>query len=243
MDVIEDFAYLCDTWENTRDYNDTLYRYFEDCVEQRAYLKRHFDVISSLKLGFGEKAFRYFWLLIFSQVPHGGKFLEIGVYKGSILALSQLISHEIGLDLLSYGLTPLAPVSDRYSFYGGGDYLAEIGRTFAELAVNSDSTLLIKGLSTDAQAGRQMLAFGPYDVIYVDGGHDYLTVVNDLVLANLALKDGGFLVLDDASCFLDISGFRGHADVSQAADELLESNAAYKHLFACGHNRVWCKVG
>lgn len=50
-------------------------------------------------------------------------------------------------------------------------------------------------------ASQQMKIFASlgvkFDFIVLDGNHDYETVINEVVLAGLILKSGGYLVLDD----------------------------------------------
>jgi cephalosporin hydroxylase len=234
------FSIFARDWRNTRADNDAVYQICEKRVDSIPYLKRHFDIITEHKLGFGEKAFRYFWAMVFTQVAKDyPRFLEIGVYKGSILALSQLIATHLGLDLTSIGVTPLAPVGDKYSTYDHSDYRTEIIRTFELCHAPLNSIHIIPGLSTDPNVKEAARMAGPYDVIYIDGGHDYATVLNDLRFADLALKRGGLIVMDDCSCGLDISTWPGHPEVSAAAETFFKANGRYKHLFACGHNRVW----
>ncbi len=52
--------------------------------------------------------------------------------------------------------------------------------------------------------------------------------------------------MDDASSLLSLSknhpGFPGHEDVALAIRDDLDKRSNYKHLFACGHNRVWKKL-
>ena len=227
-------------WENTLEINELIYNRFEAHVDRTPYLKRHFDVITQNNLGFGEKAFRYLWELIVRDMPKMGDFLEIGVYKGSILALIQMISRELNHDIHSWGVTPLAPVGDKYSYYDDCNYLAEIERTFNLCGVSLNSTKLIRGLSTDPLVAVQ-IGLNLYDVIYIDGGHDYATVKNDLKIADIVLRHGGILVLDDAACRLNIATWRGHEEVSQAADDFFENNSDYSHLISVGHNRLWRK--
>lgn len=228
-------------WENTLEINELIYNRFEAHVDRTPYLKHHFDVITRNNLGFGEKAFRYLWELIVRDMPKWGNFLEIGVYKGSILALTQMISKEINHGLHSWGVTPLAPVGDKYSTYDDCNYLAEIERTFELCGVSINSTTLISGLSTDPAVVVQIGLNGRYDAIYIDGGHDYATVFSDLKMADFALKSGGLLIMDDAACHLNIASWRGHEDVSNAADDFFVNNSDYEHLLAVGHNRVWRK--
>ena len=83
----------------------------------------------------------------------------------------------------------------------------------------------------------------PFDMIYIDGSHNYEDVVIDILFCDELLKQNGLLVMDDASSDLSLgksSVFRGHADVALAIKNSLDTTK-YKHLFACGHNRVWLK--
>jgi predicted O-methyltransferase YrrM len=108
-----------------------------------------------------------------------------------------------------------------------------------------DNTSIIEGLSTDQIVKQSAVDNGPYDIMYIDGGHDYDTVVNDIELSEKILKPGGILVMDDASSLLNLSpnheGFTGHLDVGVAIRDHIDTKNIYKHLFACGHNRVWIK--
>jgi predicted O-methyltransferase YrrM len=117
---------------------------------------------------------------------------------------------------------------------------------YQELGLSLDNTRIIPGLSTDNKCKESAIKHGPYDLVYIDGGHDYETVVNDIELSDKILKTNGLLVMDDASSLLnfkfDHKGFKGHQEVGLAIKDKLDNNPQYKHLFACGHNRVWKKV-
>ena len=102
------------------------------------------------------------------------------------------------------------------------------------------------GLSTDESVKHLAKEHGLYDIVYIDGGHDYETVINDIELTNKILKKDGLLIMDDASSFLEFNhnheGFTGHKDVAQAIKDKIDLDNTYVHLFACGHNRVWRKI-
>ena len=240
-----DFEFFSKTWKNEFYYNDFLYKYFESKVEKLPYLQLHFDMITKNSLGFGEKAFRYFWYLILDEIKstrNDCKFLEIGVYKGSILSLATLIGDNIGLDVSTFGVTPLNSTGDKYSQYPECDYFDAIWNTFKRFGLSTHKLEIIKGLSTDADVIGKVIAKGAYNVVYIDGGHDYDTVTKDINLAHVVLCPGGYMVLDDSSWLLKIGTFQGHYEVSRAAMDFFTSNEDYRHLFACGHNRVWQKV-
>lgn len=242
----KDFERFSTEWENSVEYNKYIYDTFSNEVDSSEVLTKHCNVITEYRLAFGEKPFLYLWPLVVSQMPKGGKFLEIGVYKGSILALTQTISNHLGLDITSYGLTPLSNVGDKYSVYEYGNYGHDISFLFHKLDVSIDNTIIIPGLSTDEDVKQAAKTESPYDVVYIDGGHDYETVINDIELTDQILKPGGILVMDDASSELNLSkthpGFPGHPDVARAIIDDLDKRSNYKHLFACGHNRVWIKL-
>ncbi len=239
-----DFTKFSSEWINTSEYNEHIYNYFEQQVSKTEALSTHNDVVAKYQLGYGEKAFRYLWALVFSQIPSNGKFLEIGVYKGSVLALSQLVSKELDLNIQTFGLTPLNNTGDKYSTYPLDNYEYAIAYLYNQLKLDISNTQFIQGLSTDTVIKQVAKEQGPYNVIYIDGGHDYDTVISDINLSDEMLVPGGLLVMDDASSNLNFKpthGFTGHADVARAIKDRLDEDNRYKHLFACGHNRVWIK--
>ena len=241
----KDFERFSKEWVDTPEYNLFIYDYFDQQVGASPLLTNHNGIVEKYKLGYGEKAFRYLWALVLSQAPKDGKFLEIGVFKGSILALSQLISNELELNLSTYGLTPLNSTGDKYSKYDYDNYEYSISFLYNHLGLTIDNTYIIEGLSTDNYVKENAKASGPYDILYIDGGHDYETVINDIDLCTEVLKPGGLMIMDDASSFLNLSknhkGFPGHHDVGQAIKDHVDTKNIYTHLFACGHNSVWIK--
>ena len=142
-------------------------------------------------------------------------------------------------------MTPLNSIGDKYSNYVNDDYRNSISFLFSLLNLNENNTNIIKGLSTNEEVKQELLNMEKFDIIYIDGGHDYETVVSDIELCDKILKTNGLLIMDDASSFLNFSnhpGFLGHKDVGLAIKDSLDNNDNYKHLFACGHNRVWRKI-
>lgn len=244
LDSIQsDFNLFTQEYKDTEEYNEFLYNHFENSVDKYDFLRTHCNIVAEHSLGYGEKAFRYLWLLLYSQMASPCKFLEIGVYKGSILALSQLISSELNIDTTIFGVTPLNATGDKYSAYHDSNYEYDISYLYHLLDIPIDNTNIIHGLSTDDDVKKSVVENGPYDIVYVDGGHDYDVVINDLQLAENIVKLNGFLVLDDAASLLNFKknhkGFKGHMDVGLAIRDYLDNNVNFKHIFACGHNRVW----
>jgi predicted O-methyltransferase YrrM len=142
-------------------------------------------------------------------------------------------------------LTPLSNIGDKYSRYADEPYGPAITNNLIKMGVREPMDIqLIEGLSTDAAAIVTAVTQGPYDIIYIDGGHDYEVVCHDIATFVPMLKSGGYLVMDDACCLIEnpYGQFLGHMDVSNAARDKLEGRSDLTHLFAVGHNRVWRKA-
>jgi hypothetical protein len=194
--------------------------------------------------GFGERAFCWLWHLLVQDMGASFKFMEIGVFKGRVLAIVEAFASGCGKTAEVYGVTPLSTSGDKYSGYDNVDYAAAIQENYKIFGVGMDRTTIYKGLSNDDRIVGLAQGSGQYDIIYIDGCHDYEVVCQDIANYLPLVRSGGYLVMDDASLYLQnpYGMFLGHPDVSRAAKEKLDSNPAVEHLFAVGHNRVWRKL-
>lgn len=59
-----------------------------------------------------------------------------------------------------------------------------------------------------------------YDIIFIDGGHDYKTVIQDLNNSNRLLKKNGIMIIDDIL----------HKDVKNALLDFLKNNKNYQKI-------------
>ena len=194
--------------------------------------------------GFGELAFSWHWYLLVNEMSSNFKFLEIGVYKGRVLALIQLLSNILNKNVQIWGVTPLSVDGDKYSNYDNDDYLKAIKFSFTNSSVSFENTQIIKGFSQNDDVINQAKENALYDIIFIDGCHDYEVVCLDIKNYSKMLKSGGFLVLDDASLYVPNSygQFLGHPDVGKAIADSLDNNPEFVHLYAVGHNRAWRKI-
>ena len=221
------------------DRHEVIYKRFESNVDA--------DTATAFEKadGFGELAFCWNWWLLVKEMPAEFTFLEVGVYKGRVLALIQRYAAAQNKKATIYGVTPLTTLGDKYSNYANVDYAAAIESNFKILGATLENTAVIKGLSTDEHVKVCAAEKGPFDIIYIDGGHDYDVVCADIDAYSKMLKKNGFLVLDDASLYLEkpFGRFLGHEDVSRAIKDKIDSRNDFFHLYAVGHNRVWkhCK--
>jgi len=145
-------------------------------------------------------------------------------------------------DLL--GVTPLSTTGDKYSQYDDVDYLSEIHNNLHKCGVPKERLHILKGFSQEKHIVDNVRERGPFDIVFVDGSHDYDNVCIDIHNFGDMVKPGGMFVMDDSSLYIDhpYGRFLGHPDVSKAANELLNNNPKFEHLYAVGHNRVWRKL-
>jgi len=221
--------------------NAFVYKTFEEKARADTELAAGFEACE----GFGELAFAWNWKLLVDAMPASGfKFLEVGVYKGRVLAQVGMCARRVGKPVVLHGVTPLCNIGDKYSQYDVSDYYGDIHRALRKCSVDADRLKVFIGLSLDKAILRNVAAGGPYDIVFIDGCHDYEVVVGDIKNYLPLVKLGGYFVMDDSSLYIDhpYGQFHGHPDVSRAAKEYLTEAAGVKHIVAVGHNQVWQRV-
>jgi hypothetical protein len=194
--------------------------------------------------GFGEMAFQWNWYLAVKDAPVNFRFCEVGVYKGRVLATIQYLADLFGKSARIVGVTPLSGDGDKYSGYEDVDYFGAIQGAFAKTNATFANTQIIKGYSQDPITLVEAAREGPYDILFIDGCHDYDVVCQDIQNYVPMLKTGGLLVMDDASLYLEAPAgqFHGHPDVGRAIQDALDTRQDLQHIYAVGHNRVWRKI-
>lgn len=234
-------------WKNTQEINTEIYNKFQREVMNTPYLLNHKMYVKKNKLGFGDIPFHYMWKILLDDTVNtfgSIRFMEIGVYKGQILSLIPLICMHEQYVCEFLGVTPLCKTTDKFSKYPDHDYESIIENMFHKFGINFDwNKNIIEGFSTDPDIIKQIKQH-VFNLIYVDGSHNYIDVVSDIKIVNDVLKVGGYVIFDDASSFLNMPKkiFVGHADVGKAVRDMIEPNKSYKEIFACGHNRVFRRV-
>ena len=224
---------------------DEIYNKFLNEYNNDTELINHRTYIESNKLGFGERPFHVIWRELVNVLPNDYKFLEIGVYKGQVLSLVKLLSDKQGKSVDYVGVTPLNNSGDKFSKYDSVNYEQVIGDLFKNFNLDFDiSKNIINGLSTDETVKNKVREKGFFDLIYIDGGHDYDCVVSDIKLMYEISKNGSYIVFDDSSCYKNLSDdkFKGHIDVCNAIKDNLENNDQFVELICVGHNRVFKRI-
>lgn len=212
--------------------------YFDHAMP--AEFRAHRQYFSLERRGFGEDAFHTMWFLLFREF-RPQSFLEIGVFRGQSLSLAALLARHFQLNCLVQGVSPFSPAGDAVSKYACEvDYLADTLRNFSHFQLPAPS--LLKAYSTDAEAV-QLIASRSWDIIYIDGNHDYSVAKSDWDLCAKQVRPGGLIVLDDSGLS---SAFRppafataGHPGPSQLAAEI--DRRQFAEILQVGHNRIFQK--
>jgi predicted O-methyltransferase YrrM len=144
-----------------------------------------------------------------------------------------------------YGVTPLDNIGDKYSRYEQDDFYRAIKNGFNALNLDMTNVEIITGLSQDFHVLEKVKSQSFFDIIFIDGSHDYEVVCQDVLNYVPYLKKGGYLVMDDASFYVEnmpYGIFKGHPDVGKAVIDIIDKDKELEELYICGHNRVWIKL-
>jgi hypothetical protein len=228
--------------DSLSDPNDYYLRAFQDFHSRLPEeLRSHRAYYSIDRRGFGEDAFHtMWWRLIRKYRPTS--FLEIGVYRGQVVSLIALLSKIEGITCEITGISPFNSSGDSVSEYRRDlDYLTDTLRHIRHFGLTAPE--LINAYSTDAVA-LEVIAARQWDMIYIDGNHDYDIVVKDWAACSKAIKPGGIIVLDDAglssSYHPPAFATGGHPGPSQLASEIDPRD--FEEILQVGHNRAFRRL-
>ena len=205
------------------------------------WLKEHREYFSNDHRAFGEDAFHAMWYLIFKEFQPK-KVLEIGIYRGSTLSLFSLLAQKSSLASEVHGISPFSSAGDTVSKYLEDlDYYADVKKNFEYF--NLAIPYLHIGYSTDRDMIK-IINSETWDLIFIDGNHDYEVVKQDFIVCSKSLHQGGLIVLDDASLYMDFRppfySSAGHPGPSRVAGEIDKS--LFEEILSVGHNRVFKRL-
>lgn len=221
--------------ENTR-YEYFLWFFANYLPKEYVAHRRYFESIDNWC---GESAFHGMWFKLLEEFrPRSA--LEIGVHRGQTLSFWQFVADTRGWALEAWGVTPMNGSGDSVSWYGADfDYFSDISKNFSHFKLKEPNIFI--GYSEE-NAASEFIRSRRWDLVYVDGNHDFEVVKHDVELAKASMKTGGILVLDDASLTASFDpptfAFGGHPGPSKIAD-LLQTDDFFSEIGTCGHNRVF----
>ncbi len=220
-----------------------IYLYFHHYYWNIApkWLKEHREYFKMDFRGFGEDAFHALWYKLFSEYKPKN-ILEIGVFRGQTLSLFSLLSLKLNLSSNIYGISPFTNVGDSVSYYPSSiQYYDDVIKNFNNF--NLPLPKLLKGYSNDKNI-IESLENKNFDLIYIDGNHEYEAVKDDFFTYSRFLSTNGLIVLDDSSLFTNyVAPFyasAGHFGPSKVALEIPKE--IFKEIISAGHLRVFKKI-
>lgn len=215
------------------------YRHFHQkfATELRAH-REYFRQPRRNPRGFGEDAFHVMWSALFRELKPAS-YLEIGVFRGQTISLAALLGRLQDQPCEVGGISPFSPAGDSVSKYAVGlDYYADTIANFDHFGLPHPR--LFRGFSTDAGAVAFIRARA-WDVIYIDGNHDYEIALADWRVCSESVRLGGIVVLDDSGLTTNYRpppfATGGHPGPSLVAQEI--DRARFEEVLQVGHNRVF----
>lgn len=233
-------------WQDKPEVHKLIHETFIQKVNEDDDLNVHRTWVEKHVFGFGERSFHWMHELIIKEMPQDFSFLEIGVYKSQVLSLYRLLADRINKKVLRWGVTPL----DSSGGVWESDYAKDIEILHDQFQIKKDYTIL-KGRSAEPyiieRAKQHSKEFTPrkqgYDVLFIDGGHDFETALSDLVHYTPLVAPNGFLIVDDAcnDMQMPFGYFQGIQSVTDAVKEWEKTQTDFEFLFNVVHNRVYRK--
>jgi len=193
-------------------------------LEQLGTLQKEVDLIKS-EMSPRERLFLYTLTLCLNP----RRYLEIGSFEGG----SALIVCS-AMDTLEHGAGRIFMVDPDFKV------APETWRQIEHRATR------IVGTSPDALSQAYGLAGGTFDLILVDGAHDLVSAVNDMVAVYKYVSPGGFVVVHDYSYF-EVREAVEHVvrqglytDVGTIVDETFDGGQIYEGGRHHGKKCLWC---
>jgi hypothetical protein len=239
---------VANSYVDTPEVHSFIWHSFKRMVYSTPELKEHRDWVVHNQWGYGNRAFHWLWNLLIDWAPIDFKMLEIGVFKGQTISLVSLLNKLYNKNGQVFGLTPLNKSGDYFCEHPDIDYEQAIATIYAKFGLDASDLSLIEGYSNQPEIIEKARTAGPFDIIYIDGCHDYDVVVSDIQHYSEMIKVGGYLIMDDASNDLKIPdglirlNWRGMEPVTKAVNDVLDKDSRFEMRFAVGHNKVYQRI-
>jgi len=204
-------------------------------------LRSHRSYFKQNQRGFGEDAFHAMWYALIKEYKPRNM-LEIGVFRGQVISLWSLVADELNISCDIHGISPFTSAGDEVSAYISNiNYYDDVIDNFNHFSLSLPNLHI--GFSTEEKM-IHVIKSKKWDVIYIDGSHDYDVVKSDFEICSMMLSPGGIIVMDDSA--LDTSftppiySSSGHPGPSRLANEINQDK--FREILSVGHNRVFKKI-
>ena len=225
-------------WKDTPEYHKEINDTFIGYVNDNTKLIEHRLWVKSNHFGFGEDSFHWLHKLLVDEMPNDFKFLEVGIFRSQVLSLYKLLSDMSSKKVVRYGVSPM----DSSDGHWDSDYFADAVTIHQQFNLKKDYTIY-HGSSTDESIIEKAKYTAPYDILYIDGSHKYEDVVSDLAHYPQMIKQGGYLLIDDACNDMNQPWgfFQGIEPVTRAVLEWekTEIGQEFEFVFNVVHNRLY----
>ena len=213
---------------------DRIFYTDEDLVRWR----RYFENIG----GFAQNSWYVFWAAFIKELDIKN-FLDLGVHVGQFSILPALLGKRCDKEFSIHMVSPFSGVVDKYSSYEQKDYGQVFLQALADMIVDTCKFVTHYGLSQDQKIKNKIKDI-KFDLMYIDGSHDYDVVKQDIEFYVLQLlKPGGIVIFDDANFYIPYGRpeweQQGYQDVVRAVTETMDGNSEFEHLFDLTHNRIF----
>ena len=222
-------------WVNTPEYHKHINEMFCQLVDKDPELKSHRDFVQNNIWGTGERSFWWLWMLLIAELPENPKLLEIGCLKGATLSVWK----HLAPDAHVFGVTPL----DTTGGVWDDDYLTSI-QTIHNKFNNGEMPFLFVGLSEDEKIINSVKKIAPFNLVYIDGGHERRHIDNDLKYYAPMVSMGGYLVIDDACCDMKMPWgyFQGIQPVTDGVIDFMVNNKNWEFITNVVHLRIYKRI-
>lgn len=223
---------------------ELIVKQYTDAVNNDFQLKQYRDWIELNAFGFGERCFLWMWKELVDQMPDNFTFLEVGVFRGQILGLIGMLADRTNKKAVRYGVTPL----DSSDGHWESDYKNDIKHLHDIHGISNNYTIIPHDSTSQQALNAVEPLIGKVDLVYIDGGHTYDVVKQDLQNYIPLVKPGGFLVIDDCNNKIPMpfGYFTGIESVRRAVDELLPPftpHPEFELVQNIVHNRILKRKG
>lgn len=222
--------------DDTPAYHKHIHELFSQLVTSDPKLNEHRTYVETRVYGMGERSFWWLWKLLLEELPESPSLLEIGVFKAATMSLWKMLRPDSNI----FGVTPL---DGRGTGWTEDDYAAHIRNIHNDFSLDQP-ILFVGGSEEDRMI--DAASQHEYDVVYVDGDHSLEGAYSDLVNYTPFIKQGGYLVVDDAACrtHQPFGYFQGIQSVCDALAkwEETELGKEFEFLFNVVHLMIYKKV-